>query len=95
MPTRLQIRCINKQERYNPHERIINVGGFNNDGTRFKITQPKAIELIESRQFQFYVNVNSREVDVIVSTSAAGNKYIKTTSDGDSPNNLLNLPECP
>ncbi|MGO7416641.1 DUF3892 domain-containing protein [Rhizobium ruizarguesonis] len=27
--------------------------------------------------------------------SAAGNKYLKTTADGDQPNNLLSLPECP
>jgi hypothetical protein len=24
-----------------------------------------------------------------------GNKYIKTQNDGDQPNNLLSLPECP
>lgn len=24
-----------------------------------------------------------------------GNKYLKTEADGDAPNNLLNLPECP
>ncbi len=95
MPTRLQIRCINKEDRYNPHERIINVGGMNANGTRFKISQQRAIQYIEAREFDFYVNVNNREVDVIVSKSSAGNKYIKTTADGDSPNNLLSLPECP
>jgi hypothetical protein len=26
--------------------------------------------------------------------SRFGNKYLKTTSDGDQPNNLLALPEC-
>nr|WP_269474859.1 DUF3892 domain-containing protein [Serratia ureilytica] len=32
---------------------------------------------------------------VIVSNSAAGNKYLKTQNDGEQPNNLLSLPECP
>ena len=32
---------------------------------------------------------------VIVAISQHGNKYIKTKPDGDQPNNLLSLPECP
>ncbi|MDD3927909.1 MAG: DUF3892 domain-containing protein, partial [bacterium] len=27
--------------------------------------------------------------------SASGNKYLKTQNDGEQPNNLLSLPECP
>jgi hypothetical protein len=33
-------------------------------------------------------------VSVIVATSRFGNKYLKTTADGDQPNNLLSLPTC-
>jgi hypothetical protein len=29
---------------------------------------------------------------VVVATSQHGNKYIKTTADGEQPNNLLSLP---
>ncbi|WP_257214308.1 DUF3892 domain-containing protein [Serratia marcescens] len=32
---------------------------------------------------------------MIVSNSAAGNKYLKTQNDGEQPNNLLSLPEWP
>jgi hypothetical protein len=39
--------------------------------------------------------VNGVSVDVIVSKSAAGHKYLKTKNDGEQPNNLLSLPECP
>lgn len=38
---------------------------------------------------------NGRAVDIIVAVSRFGNKYIKTEADGDQPNNLLSLPECP
>lgn len=33
MPTRHEILCINKSDRSNPHERILNIGGRNDDGT--------------------------------------------------------------
>ena len=42
----------------------------------------------------FAVKAGSRIVDVIVAVSRYGNKYLKTVSDGDHPNNLLSLYEC-
>lgn len=95
MAENLQIKCINKSDRYNPHERITHVGGATPDGIRWKLTQPAAIADIESGKWRFWVSVGGHSVGVIVATSAAGHKYLKTQNDGEHPNNLLSLPECP
>jgi hypothetical protein len=95
MAQRVQILCINKDDRYNPYERIQSVGGKNDDGTRWKLSQQDAIEYIENNTYSFYVEQYGKSVDVIVSKSPYGNKYLKTVADDQSPNNLLSLPECP
>jgi hypothetical protein len=43
MADRHQILCVNKSDRYNPHERITHIGGKNANGTRWHITQEAAI----------------------------------------------------
>lgn len=90
-----RIRCVNKSDRYNPHERITHVGGVNLDGSRWKLTQPNAIAGVESGKYAFFVEVDGDRVNVVVRVSRFGNKYLTTEADGDMPNNLLSLPECP
>jgi len=91
----IQVTCINKRNRYNPHERIISIGGRNPNGNPWGLSQEEAIAGIERGEWQFYVSVGGRAVRVIVAKSAQDNKYLKTEADEEQPNNLLSLPECP
>lgn len=91
-----RIRCINKTDRTDPHERIRSIGGQNGDGSRWKLDLDEAIAGIETREWSFYVEQPPGDrVSVIVAVSTRGHKYLKTVADGDQPNNLLALPECP
>lgn len=46
-------------------------------------------------KWRFFVHVNGNSVWVVVAVSRYGNKYLKTEADGEQPDNLLSLPECP
>jgi hypothetical protein len=90
-----RVTCINKTDRPDPHERIRRIGGTNPDGGAWRLSLADAIAGIESRKWSFYVERPTGDrVDVVVAVSRFGNKYLKTTADGDQPNNLLALPEC-
>ena len=95
MATRVEIRCNNKSDRFNPHERIINVGGVSAGGTHWKLSQTEAIHHIVNNTYLFHVDQGGKEVNVVIATSQYGHKYLKTTADGEQPDNLLSLPECP
>ena len=89
-----QIKCINKDDRMNPYERITHIGGF--DTSVWKLTSDDVIRRIEISQESFYVSRPQGDtVWVVIAVSRSGNKYLKTEADGDEPNNLLSLPECP
>jgi len=93
MTTKRQISCVNKQNNYNPHEKIINIGGVTN-GERWKYSQAEAVAYTERGIYSFYANVGGFNMDVIVA-SFMSNKYLKTQTDAAGQDNLLSLPECP
>lgn len=85
---------MKKSDRQNPHERITHIGGRNQDGSNWRLTQEAAIGGIEEGKWEFYVSRGGQMVNIIVAVSRYSNKYLKTASDGEQPNNLLSLPEC-
>ena len=93
MANTMQIKCVNRTERMSPHERIAHVGGT--ESSQWKMTVNDAIGKIESGERAFRVQAHRRIVGVIVAVSPSGKKYLKTEADGDQPDTLLRLPECP
>lgn len=94
MATPVEIKCVNKSDRYNPHERILYIGGMNPDGRNWRLSQQEAIQGIEQGKWSFFVHRGGRTVKVIVAISRYGHKYLKTEADGEHPDNLLSLYEC-
>lgn len=89
------IRCIIKDDRLNPYERIQQVGGTNSDGSRWKQSQQATVRDIDSGEWEYWAEGGGRRAKVITATSRFGHRYIKTEADGEEPNNLLSLPTCP
>ena len=88
---RRTVTFVQKAYSYDPHERIDSIGGINSDKSRWKLSQQAAIAAIEGGLDEFFVTAPDRMVKVIV-THHAGQKYLKTESDGKSPDCLLALP---
>ena len=85
-----QVACINKRpSHYDPHERIQSIGGAG-----WKDSEDQAIRNVKRDPNAYHVSKNGRTVRVIVAVHN-GREYLKTESDGYSPDNLLALPECP
>lgn len=87
-----EVTCIKKNDRYNPYERITHIGYKCSYG-QFVITQQDVIAYIE-KGYEFFVNKGGKIAKLIVAISPYGNKYVKTASDGNEPNNLLSLMQC-
>ena len=89
MAARHQVTCITKNNSTSAYDRITHIGG-----SGWKITVSDAISYIQNGTYEFYVSRNGYTADVIVATRN-GVKYLKTKNDGDTPDNLLSLPQCP
>ena len=94
MADNIEIKCVKKSSRTDPHERIHGVGGMNPSGTRWYLSLDDAIAGIEAGKWKFWTAGGGKSVWVIIAYHN-GHKYLKTEADGVHPNNLLSLPECP
>jgi hypothetical protein len=84
----LQVTCINKQPRNNPHEGINHLGGVG-----WKWTRQQVVDLINRRTHTFHTRVNGKRAEVGVIDGPNG-PYLRTYADGVWNDNLLALPEC-
>jgi len=85
----VQITCINKQPRNDPHEGITHLGN-----AAGKWTRQEVIDWIETKAHTFFTLVNGNRGSIGVVNGPNG-KYLRTYADGKWNDNLLSLPECP
>jgi hypothetical protein len=83
----VQVTCINKQPRDNPHEGITHLGGATWKWTR------QVIDSINSASNTFYTLVGGKRADIAVVNGPNG-QYVRTHADGLWNDNLLALSEC-
>ena len=84
MASDIEIKCIKKSDRTDPHERIHGVGGVNPGGARWYLPLDKAIADIEAEKWRFWTNGGGKPVWVTIATHN-GHKYLITKADGIYP----------
>jgi hypothetical protein len=94
MADRVRIDCVTRTQRSGPHERISEVGGPNTNGGRWKLQQGQAIAGIDSGKWTFHVEHPAAHAAAVIIATRLGKRYLKTTADGEQPDDLLALPEC-
>ena len=84
----VQVTCINKIPRNNPHEGITHLGG-----SGWKWTRQQVVDSINAKTNTFYTLVGGRRADIGVVNGPNG-PYVRTYADGVWNDNLLALAEC-
>jgi hypothetical protein len=89
---RYRVTCTTKLEK---HEHIVSLGCYGPGNTFHNFSEAEVIDRIENRGDTFYSERPDGHVAEIVVETRNGEKYLKTKPDGERPNNLDWLPDCP
>lgn len=73
-------------------KRIHAIGGVDSCGRRWRLAEEDVIKAIRAEGREFYVERPSGDIVDVVVARRGRREYLKTTADGDEPNNLLELP---
>lgn len=90
----IRVDCVNRTDRVSPYHRIRSIGGLGADGLRWHLSEEAAIEAIESERATFYLEWPAGHRLNILAAQGLGKRYLKTESDGESPDRLLALGDC-
>lgn len=88
------VSCVRRTPPGAPR-RILAIGGVMADGRHWVLGEAQAIAEIERGQAFFVERPAGDRVRVAVVNAPGGDRYLRTAADGDEPNNLLALPNCP
>jgi hypothetical protein len=84
------------REKHSLYERVVSIGCVE-DGTGIvrRFTEDEAIQRIKQHSDSFYIEKPAGHRVWLVIAEREGREYLKTETDGEKPNNLLEQPECP
>jgi hypothetical protein len=94
---RLSIRvgCVTRTDRVSPHHRVRAIGGLGRDGEAWRLSEEAAITAIEHERASFYIErPKGHRIDLVVG-QGLGKMFLKAEIDHESPDALLELPDCP
>lgn len=84
------ISTVGRAYNRDPLERIASIAGVNADRTRWNLSQPAAIALIEQGTDAFFFQAGDQRVRVVVLTHD-GEKYLQSEREQTHPDDLLNV----
>ena len=92
----IRIVCIKKDNgnHDNPYEAISHYGWIEDGTKKNDVTNRQTVVGWVENGIRAYVSSSEGTVDCYVNKSRAGTKFLQTSADSRSSNNLLNLPEC-
>lgn len=73
----------------------MHIGGSGRDGARWECSHEDAVRDIESGKMSYYCDTGGQSYLMILAQDKSGSKFIKAVIDGDIPESLLKLPDCP
>ena len=89
-PIELRVMAVRRSR-----TRITELGGADAFGIPWRIGEEQAIAALHAGRRRFYVEQPTGDRVELVVSRRRGREYLKTTADGDLPNNLLELPDLP
>jgi hypothetical protein len=91
----IRVDCVVRTDRVSPHHRIRAIGGRSREGEPWRLGEDAAIAAIENERATFFIEwPKGRRIDLVVG-QGLGKTYLKTEQDGEAPDALLHLPDCP
>lgn len=84
------ISSVGRAYSRDPLERVAWIGGVNPDRTRWTLSQPAAIAMIENGTDEFFYEAGDERVRVVV-LKHDGEKYLQSEREQTHPDDLLNV----
>ena len=84
------------KEKHSLYERVVAIGCAEvGTGVSKRFTEDEAIQRIKLHTDGFYIEKPVGHRVWLVVAEREGREYLKTETDGEKPNNLLEQPDCP